>query len=139
MQEKPNLEDFFEIINSKEFQAFQEEFRHKHHNANKWNHQNPEKLKFYREQYEKSEKGIEARSKVKHNRKMRMIEAQADLDYNEKMLIRDFYNNCPEGYEVDHIVPISKGGKHCLSNLQYLTPEENRKKSSRLYYKKYDL
>lgn len=41
-----------------------------------------------------------------------------------------FYENCPEGYEVDHILPLSLGGKHCLSNLQYLTAKENRFKSS---------
>src|SRR5690242_7881117 len=135
--DKPNFDDFIEIINSDEFQAFQEEFRSIHHPANKWNHRNPEKLKFYRDQYEKSEKGIEARERAKLNRNLRMIEAQADLEYSEKILVRDFYYNCPEGYEVDHIIPIAKGGKHCLSNLQYLTPQENRKKASRLYYNKH--
>jgi 5-methylcytosine-specific restriction endonuclease McrA len=35
-------------------------------------------------------------------------------------------------YEVDHIIPISKGGKHSLSNLQYLTKEENRRKSNKI-------
>jgi hypothetical protein len=27
-----------------------------------------------------------------------------------KNLIKQFYLNCPEGYEVDHIIPVSKGG-----------------------------
>ena len=45
--------------------------------------------------------------------------------------IKDFYFNCPDGYEVDHIKPISKGGLHSLSNLQYLTISENRKKSNK--------
>jgi 5-methylcytosine-specific restriction endonuclease McrA len=30
---------------------------------------------------------------------------------------------------VDHIVEIKDGGKHCLQNLQYLTQEDNLKKS----------
>lgn len=42
--------------------------------------------------------------------------------------IKLFYMNCPLGYEVDHIMPISKGGLHSLENLQYLTISENRKK-----------
>ncbi len=46
--------------------------------------------------------------------------------------IKEFYRNCPQGYEVDHIIPISKGGLHTLSNLQYLTIRENRSKGSKL-------
>jgi hypothetical protein len=46
--------------------------------------------------------------------------------------IRKFYENCPDGYEVDHIIPISKGGLHTLENLQYLTIIENRRKSNKL-------
>lgn len=46
--------------------------------------------------------------------------------------IKEFYKNCPSGYEVDHIVPLSKGGLHTLTNLQYLTVSENRKKSNKI-------
>lgn len=46
--------------------------------------------------------------------------------------IKEFYKNCPIGYEVDHIIPLSKGGLHTLSNLQYLTVTENRKKSNKI-------
>lgn len=50
----------------------------------------------------------------------------------DKKALQEFYLNCPEGYEVDHIIPISKGGLHCISNLQYLTISENRMKSNKL-------
>ena len=46
--------------------------------------------------------------------------------------LQKFYLNCPPGYEVDHIIPISKGGAHSLENLQYLTKEENRRKSNKI-------
>jgi 5-methylcytosine-specific restriction endonuclease McrA len=46
--------------------------------------------------------------------------------------IKEFYKNCPKGYEVDHIVPLSKGGLHTLSNLQYLTMSDNRRKSNKI-------
>ena len=48
------------------------------------------------------------------------------------LAIRKFYENCPVGHEVDHIIPISKGGLHTLENLQYLTIRENRCKSNKL-------
>jgi len=35
-------------------------------------------------------------------------------------------------YEVDHIIPISKGGKHHEVNLQILTAIENRKKHNKI-------
>ena len=35
-------------------------------------------------------------------------------------------------YEVDHIIPISKGGKHHEDNLQIITMSENRKKHNKI-------
>jgi hypothetical protein len=49
-----------------------------------------------------------------------------------KETIKEMYANCPEGYEVDHIVPLSKGGLHHEDNLQYLTVSENRQKGNKL-------
>lgn len=54
--------------------------------------------------------------------------------------IKCFYADCPEGYEVDHIVPIIAKrdgehvacGLHCESNLRYVTPRENKEKGARL-------
>jgi len=46
--------------------------------------------------------------------------------------IKLFYKNCPKGMEVDHIIPVSKGGLHCVENFQYLTPTENRRKYNKL-------
>ena len=45
--------------------------------------------------------------------------------------INEIYRNCPPGHEVDHIVPLSRGGKHHEDNLQYLTVTENRSKGNR--------
>lgn len=52
-------------------------------------------------------------------------------DQNE---IGRIYANCPEGYDVDHIVPL-KGklvsGLHVPANLQYLPSQENRQKKNK--------
>lgn len=40
--------------------------------------------------------------------------------------------NRPEGYHVDHIVPLAKGGKHHQDNLCYLPAEFNLSKGAKL-------
>jgi 5-methylcytosine-specific restriction endonuclease McrA len=59
------------------------------------------------------------------------LREQTPIEADRKK-IREFYDNCPAGYEVDHIIPISRGGLHILENLQYLTISENRRKSNKL-------
>ena len=60
-------------------------------------------------------------------KKYRVIDANAN-----PTKIKEIYRNCPPGHEVDHIIPLSKGGKHHEDNLQYLTIAENRSKGSKL-------
>ena len=57
-------------------------------------------------------------------------------EWAELDLIAQFYKNCPQGYHVDHIIPL-KGedvsGLHVLSNLQYLLAKDNLSKNNRYY------
>lgn len=50
----------------------------------------------------------------------------------DKKAITNFYMERPEGYEVDHIIPLQGdfvSGLHILENLQYLPAEENHRKN----------
>ena len=63
-------------------------------------------------------------------RKKNQTPEDADLEK-----IKEIYMNCPDGYEVDHIFPIAKGGLHHQDNLQYLTISENRSKGAKLEWR----
>lgn len=84
-----------------------------------WRKNNPDKLKEHR-----------AKFTVLYRKDMlQRIPPWADI----KAII-EFYKNCPEGYEVDHIHPLRGkfiSGLHVIDNLQYLPKDENRSKSNK--------
>lgn len=53
------------------------------------------------------------------------VRSSATDDAKELEMIREFYEQCPEGYHVDHIIPIALGGRHELANLQWLEASLN--------------
>lgn len=63
--------------------------------------------------------------------KRRALLKQAIPSWADLEKIKEIYNNCPKGYEVDHIHPLQGEnvcGLHVENNLQYLTMKENRSK-----------
>lgn len=85
---------------------------------------NPKKLNLTLEEKQR-------RKRAKHNeawhRYMAKRKNQTPINVDIQAL-QKIYLECPNGYEVDHIHPISRGGLHSPENLQYLPIKENRKK-----------
>jgi len=66
--------------------------------------------------------------------KRRASKLQRTPTWSETELIKDFYRNRPEGYHVDHIIPLQGEivcGLHVIANLQYLMAKENLKKGNK--------
>ena len=84
--------------------------------AQRWNKEHPEALR--------------AASRMRKEHVRRATPPWADM----KAII-EFYKNTPEGYHVDHIIPLRGklvSGLHVLENLQYLLAEDNIKKSNKV-------
>ena len=67
-----------------------------------------------------------------NNAKRRAAKLNAMTDTSCIKAIASIYRNCPEGYHVDHIVPLNKKGKHHQDNLCYLPAALNLAKSDKL-------
>lgn len=92
-----------------------------------------------RKRYSNTDRGCGVESIRTYNQRIRKMKKDhpcQNISDEEKSAIGRFYRKRPEGCEVDHIVPLLKGGRHELSNLQYLTKDEHRKKSAKELTKK---
>jgi|TARA_R100001530_G_scaffold1964_1_gene3400 5-methylcytosine-specific restriction endonuclease McrA len=93
---------------------------------------NPERHRLYKKTYLKTVKG--RRLKVAGNAKYRANVRKACPSWTSIGEIQSIYKDCPDGYHVDHIVPLTNNkvsGLHVPHNLQYLTPKDNKKKGNK--------
>ena len=94
--------------------------------ASKWHKANPEKSKANSAKWAKENPG---KHNAKSARRRALKKAQTPSWYCHETVTAIYEVASEFGYEVDHIVPLSKGGLHSHENLQLLTPAENMSKS----------
>ena len=108
---------------------------HKYRHATvEWINNNREKVRAYKKAY--IDRNPEIKKGKSAQRRARRLNATPKwLSFTLKRQIRNFYKACPEGYEVDHIIPLQGKnvcGLHVPWNLQYLTVQENRSKGNKV-------
>ncbi|MEK9770647.1 MAG: hypothetical protein VW683_17190 [Betaproteobacteria bacterium] len=68
------------------------------------------------------------------NKRMYMAKRRAATPaWNDELVMRMIYEDCPQGHHVDHIIPLNGknvSGLHVHYNLQWLPAEENIRKSN---------
>jgi hypothetical protein len=108
-------------------ELYPEDPERKRQRKQRWDANNVEHRRAYREANHASGREDEAKWRA----------AEACPQWADREAIKAIYLACPPGMLVDHIVPLKgyTGGRHSVCglhvpwNLQYLSPEENRSKS----------
>jgi hypothetical protein len=83
----------------------------------------------YKRWQQNNKEKVRLKSATERAARLQRIPPWADTE-----AIKDFYLKCPEGYHVDHKIPLrgkTVSGLHVLENLQYLPAKENLAKGNK--------
>jgi hypothetical protein len=126
-----------------------EHAKHLKEKAKEYKAAHPEVTKKAFEKYNKTDKAKQRlkRYDEKHPNRYREKSARQRVEWMnrtpawaDKEKIKEFYDKCPNGMVVDHIIPLrgkNVSGFHVHTNLQYLTPKENSMKLNKFSFEEY--
>lgn len=115
-----------------------------------WREKNKCWRKIYDQQYRKSDRGRAKRAEIQRIREKKLLVERRLLTKEEKEKINQIYINakrmeqiisvCPvfddpflgRKVHVDHIIPLSRGGRHHPDNLQILLMSQNLRKNDKI-------
>lgn len=86
--------------------------------------------KCHRQFYKTSYKAHDSR----HAGRRKKLLDQRNMKWADNSKIKQLYVECPEGFQVDHIIPLKNknvSGLHVEFNLQYLTKKDNNMKRNK--------
>jgi 5-methylcytosine-specific restriction endonuclease McrA len=86
---------------------------------------------YLQEYYQQYYKNNSEKCRAKDAKRRALKKSSCTNKPEELLEIALFYADCPQGYHVDHIIPLARGGRHELSNLQHLEALINLKKSDK--------
>lgn len=92
-----------------------------------WRKENADKVKLQKQRHYQKYKGTYLAAA-----RARDLQILNSIPEGQKEAVNRIWLDCPEGYEVDHIYPMSKGGPTSVDNLCYLPMSLNRSKSNKL-------
>lgn len=111
----------------KEYMSNPENKKKKSEYLKDWYKKNSERLKKQGAEYYNNNKAAAFASTAKR----RATKLNQTPEYANLELIKRIYNHCPEGYHVEHMNPITRGGLHHESNLCYLPAHTNLSKNNK--------
>ncbi len=114
----------------KEYHKEYDKQPHRKQQNKDWYKQNKERRREYQRKYQKNNKALGSMRAM--NRKAAKL--QRTPLWANKENIRFFYEHCPKGYHVDHIIPLcgeNISGLHIETNLQWLLAHDNQVKGNK--------
>ena len=99
-----------------------------------WAERNPEKAKEIARRASQAWSLENPKRRNAYQNQRRALKIMACPPWVGKEELSQIYEGCPKGHHVDHIIPLKHDlvcGLHVPWNLQYLSPEGNRRKSNK--------